>query len=149
MSDKIATIDVTSLAQYLQKVGQLSSINKMMGPTYLKDFIEGQDVAGAMLARAIREDGKMKARLDQAKAIAFLDRSGEYLTAKGFKITDEARKRYVDLDDDVMTAADAKAQTEALVALLKNKLSILRQAHDDLKKILYGDQNMTPWEGMT
>lgn len=149
MSDKIQKIDVTALAHYLEKVGQIASINKMMGPTYLKDFIEGQDVAGAMLARAIREDGRMKARLDQAKAIAFLDKSSEYLTAKGLKVTDEARKRYVDLDDDVMTAADGKAQTEALVALLKNKLSILRQAHDDLKKILYGDQHMTQWEGMT
>lgn len=148
MSDLIK-IDVTALAQYLQKVGQLSSISKMMGPTYLKDFIEGQDVAGAMLARAIREDVRMKAKLDQAKAIAFLDKSSEYLTSKGLKVTDEARKRYVDLDDDVLAAADAKAQTEALVALLKNKLSILRQAHDDLKKILYGDQNMTNWEGMS
>lgn len=149
MSDKIATIDVTALANYLEKVGHLSSINKMMGPTYLKDFIEGQDVAGAMLARAIREDGRMKAKLDQAKAIAFLDKAGEYLTSKGFKITDEARKRYVDLDDDVMAAADNKAQTEALVALLKNKLSILRQAHDDLKRILYTDPALTPWEGMS
>jgi hypothetical protein len=148
MSDLIK-IDVTVLAQYLQKVGQLSSINKMMGPTYLKDFIEGQDVAGAMLARAVREDGKMKAKLDQAKAIAFLDKSSEYLTSKGLKVTDEARKRYIDLDDDVLAAADAKAQTEALVVLLKNKLSILRQAHDDLKKILYGDQGMTNWEGMS
>jgi hypothetical protein len=148
MSDKIVKIDVTALAHYLEKVGQLSSINKMMGPTYLKDFIEGQDVAGMLLARAIREDGKTKARLEQAKAIAFLDRSGDYLTSKGFKITDEARKRYMDLDEDVMVAADAKAQTEALVSLLKNKLSILKQAHDDLKKILYGDTSMTQWEGM-
>lgn len=148
MSDKIQAIDVTTLARYLEKVGQLASINKMMGPTFLKDFIEGQDVAGAMLARAIREDGRMKARLDQAKAIAYLDRAAEYLKAKDIKLTDESRKRYVDIDDDVMIAADSKAQTEALVALLKNKLSVLRQAHDDLKKILYGDPHMTQWEGM-
>ena len=149
MSDKIATIDVTTLARYLEKVGQLSSINKMMGPAYLKDFIEGQDVAGQMLARAIREDGKMKARLDQARAIAYLDRASEYLKSKDIKVTDKSREAYVDIDDDVIAAMDNKAQTEALVVLLKNKLSVLRQAHDDLKKILYGDPHMTPWEGMT
>jgi len=31
---------------------------------------------------------------------------------------------------------------------LKSKLSQLRQAHDDLKKIAYGDQNLTSYEGM-
>lgn len=148
MSDKIQRIDVTSLAHYLEKVGHISSINKMMGPTYLKDFIEGQDVAGAMLARAIQEDSKTKARLDQARAVAYLDRSTDYLQSKGIKDTNESRKMYIDIDPDVMKALDDKARTEALVSLLKNKLSILRQAHDDLKKILYGDQHMTSWEGM-
>ena len=149
MSDKIQRIDVTSLTFYLEKVGQISSVNKMMGPTYLKDLIEGQDVAGNMLARAIQEDSKTKARLDQAKAIAYLDKSVEYLENKNIKVTDEAKKRYVDIDEDVLKALDDKARTEALVMLLKNKLSIIRQAHDDLKKILYGDNHMTNWEGMT
>ncbi len=149
MTNKLQTIDITALAHYLEKVGHIASVNKMMGPTYLKDFIEGQDVAGAMLARAIREDSRMKARLDQAKAIAYLDKAADYLKTKEIKLTDESRKRYVDIDDAVMEAADRKAQTEALVALLKNKLSVLRQAHDDLKKILYGDSHMTQWEGMS
>ena len=52
------------------------------------------------------------------------------------------------ISETVLAAKDKKAQTEALVSLMKNKLSILRQAHDDLKKILYGDQNMTGYEGM-
>ncbi len=148
MSDKIQRIDVTSLAHYLEKVGQIASINKMMGPSFLKDFIEGQDVAGGMLARAIQEDSRTKARLDQARAIAYLDRASEYLQSKGIKDTNESRKMYIDIDPDVVKALDDKARTEALVALLKNKLSILRQAHDDLKKILYGDQHLTNWEGM-
>lgn len=148
MSDQIVKIDVTLLAKYLEKVGHIASINKMMGPTYLKDFIEGQDVAGGMLARAVREDGRMKSKVDQARAIAYLDRAGDYLSGKNIKITDKSREAYVDLDEDVLIALDHKAQTEALVMLLKNKLSILRQAHDDLKKILYGDNHMTPWEGI-
>ena len=150
MSDEkqVATIDVTQLAVYLGKVKEIASINKMMGATYLRDFIEGQDVAGAMLARAIREDAKAKARLEQAEAIAYLDNAADYLKSKGIKDSSEARKRYVDVDENVVAAKDKKAQTEALVSLMKNKLSVLRQAHDDLKKILYGDSHMTGYEGM-
>ncbi len=150
MSDEkqVATIDVTQLAVYLGKVKEIASINKMMGATYLRDFIEGQDIAGALLARAIREDAKAKARLEQAEAIAYLDHAADYLKAKGIKDSSEARKRYVDVDENVVAAKDKKAQTEALVSLMKSKQSVLRQAHDDLKKILYGDTHMTPYEGM-
>lgn len=150
MSDEkqVATIDVTRLAVYLDKIKEIASINKMMGATYLRDFIEGQDVAGVMLARAIREDAKAKAKLEQAEAIAYLDNASDYLKSKGIKDSSEARKRYVDVDENVISAKDKKAQTEALVSLMKNKLSVLRQAHDDLKKILYGDTHMTGYEGM-
>lgn len=145
---QVATVDVTELAVYLGKVKEIASVNKMMGATYLRDFIQGQDVAGQLLARAIREDGKAKAKLEQAEAIAYLDYATDYLKSKGIKESSEARKRYVDIDDAVMTAKDKKAQTEALVSLMKSKLSILRQAHDDLKKFLYGDTHMTGFEGM-
>lgn len=150
MSDEkqVATIDVTKLAVYLDKVKELASINKMMGATYLRDFIEGQDVAGELLARAIREDAKAKSKLEQAEAIAYLDKATDWLKAKGIKESSEARKQYIDIDEDVITAKDRKAMTEALVSLMKNKLSVLRQAHDDLKKIVYGDTHMTGYEGM-
>ena len=144
----VASIDVTQLAVYLGKVKEIASINKMMGATYLRDFIEGQDVAGALLAKAIREDAKAKAKLEQAEAIAYLDHAADYLASKGIKDSSEARKRYVDVDENVVAAKDKKASTEALVSLMKNKLSVLRQAHDDLKKILYGDTHMTGYEGM-
>ncbi len=120
----------------------------MMGATYLRDFIEGQDVAGLLLAKAVQADIKAKARLEQAEAIAYLDYATSYLQSKNIKDSSEARKRYIDIDDSVIAAKDHKAKTEALVSLMKNKLSVLRQAHDDLKKILYGDQHMTGYEGM-
>lgn len=142
------TIDVTQLAVYLDKIKDLASINKMMAATYLRDFIIGQDIAGQLLARAIREDAKAKARLEQAEAIAYLDNALDYLVSKGIKDSSEARKRYIDVDENVLLAKDKKAQTEALVSLMKNKLSVLRQGHDDLKKIVYGDTHMTAYEGM-
>lgn len=145
---QVATIDVTQLVTYLDKVKEIASINKMMGATYLRDFIEGQDVAGHLLSKAVQADVKAKARLEQAEAIAYLDKASDYLKSKQIKDSSEARKRYVDIDEDVIAAKDHKAKTEALVSLMKNKLSVLRQAHDDLKKILYGDQQMTQYEGM-
>lgn len=119
-----------------------------MGAVYLRDFIIGQDVAGALLARAVQADIKAKARLEQAESIAYLDNASEYLQARNIKDSSEARKRYIPIDEGVVKASDDKARTEALVSLLKNKLSILRQSHDDLKKILYGDNHMTGYEGM-
>jgi hypothetical protein len=144
----VATIDVTQLVTYLDKVKEIASINKMMGATYLRDFIEGQDVAGTLLAKAVQADIKAKARLEQAEAIAYLDHASDYLKAKQIKDSSEARKRYVDIDEEVLAAKDHKAKTEALVSLMKSKLSVLRQAHDDLKKILYGETHMTQYEGM-
>lgn len=146
--NQFASVDITQLAVYLDKIKDISSLNKMMGATYLRDFIQGQDVAGALLAKAIQADVKAKSRLDQAEAIAYLDKATEYLKDRNIKDSSEARKRYVDIDQEVIIAKDNKAKTEALVSLLKNKLSILRQSHDDLKKILYGDSNMSQWEGM-
>lgn len=146
--NKLPTIDVGQLAIYLEKVRDIASINKMMGATYLRDFIEGQDVAGQLVAKAVQADIKAKSRLEQAEAIAYLDRATDYLKSKQIKDSSEARKRYIDIDEAVIAAKDHKAMTEALVSLMKSKQSVLRQAHDDLKKILYGDQHMTPYEGM-
>jgi hypothetical protein len=149
MSDnKLPTIDVGQLATYLQKVKEIASVNKMMGATYLRDFIEGQDVAGQLVAKAIQADIKAKSSLERAEAIAYLDYASDYLKSKQIKDSAESRKRYVDIDEAVIAAKDHKAMTEALVSLLKSKQSVLRQAHDDLKKILYGDQHMTNYEGM-
>jgi hypothetical protein len=149
MSEKpMVSVDITALATYLEKVGEIASVSKMMGAVYLRDFIQGQDVAGMLLARAVQADIRAKARLEQAESIAYLDRASDYLKTRNIKDSSEARKMYIPIDVDVVKASDEKAKCEAMVCMMKNKLSILRQAHDDLKKILYGDQHMTGYEGM-
>lgn len=143
------TLDITQLAEYTNKIEELSSVSKMMAPVFLRDFIVGQDVATALLARAVKADGKAKARLEYLESIAYLEKAKAYLDTKGIKDTSEARKNYVNIDLDVVDAKDQKAATEAFVILLKGKLSGLRQAHDDLKKVTYTDSRMTDYEGMT
>ena len=141
-------MDITQLAVYVNKIEELSSVTKMMAPVYLRDFIQGQDVATNLFARAVKADAKAKARLEYVESIAYLENAKAYLDAKGIKDTSEARKQYVNVDPDVVEAKDQKAQTEALVILLKGKCSELRQAHDDLKRITYDNPHMTPYEGM-
>lgn len=146
--DMVPNIDVTQLSTYLEKANQIASVSKMMAGVYLQDLIKGQDIAGQLLAKAVQADIRAKARLEQAEAIAYLDYAADYLKSKGIKDSSEARKRYIDIDENVILAKENKAKTEALVSLMKNKLSVLRMAHDDLKKITYGDQYMTPYEGI-
>ncbi len=141
-------VDVTRLAEYVNKIEELSSVSKMMAPVYLRDFIIGQDVAATLLAKAVQADNKAKAALEYAESIAYLENAKAYLDIKSIKDTSEARKQYVNIDPAVILAKDNKAMTEAMVVLLKSKLSELRQSHDTLKKITYGDGNMTPYEGV-
>jgi hypothetical protein len=148
MSNDLQSVDITSLAVYLDKAKKIASVSKMMAGVYLQDLVIGQDIAGQLLARAIQADIKAKARLEEAESIAYLDRASDYLKERSIKDTSEARKMYIPIDPEVKKAQDEKAKTEALVMLLKNKLSVLRMSHDDLKKITYGDQHMTPYEGV-
>jgi hypothetical protein len=148
MSELPEKVDITRLTVYVNKIEELSSINKMMAPQYLRDFIIGQDVAANLLAKAIQRDSRAKAKLDYVESIAYLEKAKAYLIKHEIKDTSEARKQYVNIDDDVIAAKDMKASTEAFVVFMKARLSELRQAHDDLKKIVYGDQNLTPYEGM-
>jgi len=141
-------VDITQLAEYVNKIEELASISQMLAPVYLRDFIKGQDIATTLYAKAIKADAKAKARLEYLESIAYLENAKPYLDAKGIKDTSEARKQYVNIDPDVVVAKDNKAATEAMVVLLKGKVSELKQAHDDLKKTTYADANMTDYEGM-
>ena len=149
MSDITPRVDLTQLIHYLNKIGELASVTKLMAPVYLQDMIMGQDVAANLLAKAIKADSQAKAKLEYAESIAYLERAGEYLASKNIKDSSEAKKQYVNIDEDVVRAKDVKASTEALVVLLKSRLSELRQCHDDLKKITYDKSGDTQWEGMS
>jgi hypothetical protein len=148
MGDLTEKVDITRLVTYVNKVQELSTINKLLAPAYLRDMIVGQDVAANLLAKAMQADSRAKAKLDYVESIAYLEKAGEYLERHNIKDTSEARKQYINVDPDVVAAKEVRASTEAFVYFLRSRQSELRQAHDDLKKIIYGDQNMTPYEGM-
>ena len=122
----------------------------MLAPMYIRDFIVAFDLTNSLLARAVRTDLRADSFLKQSEAIAYLDRAGPFLKEKGIKDTAEARKRYVPMDPDVLTAHDAKARTAAMLVFLKNKLSEFRYAYDAVKKIAYSNDynHNTDYEGM-
>lgn len=148
VEDRLGVIDVTKLVEYTKKIKDIGTINKMMAPVYLRDFILAYDVTNSMLSQAIRCDLEAASATDTAKSIAYLDKAGDYLKLKNIKESSEARKQYVDIDENVIRATNTRAKTQALVSFLKNKLQEFRLAHDDVKKIAYGEQYMSPDEGM-
>jgi len=144
----LKSIDVTQLVDYSRKIQEIGAINAMMAPTYLRDFILAYDITNTMLSRAVRCDVEAQTYLDKVKAIAYLERAGDYLAQHNIKESSEARKRYVDIDPEVLDASGLKAKAEAIVAFLKNKMQAFRMAHDDVKKMIYGDSHQSAYEGM-
>jgi hypothetical protein len=138
-TDDGSVVDLSVLAKYIDIAKNIASISKMMAPVTLQSLIEGQDIAGEMLSKIIQQDVLLSNKLSEAEAVAYLDRSTDFLQSKGLKDTSEARKQYVEMDPDVVRLRNKKAMLEAFSSMLKNKLSVLKQAHDDLKKIHYAD----------
>ena len=147
MANELQTIDVTKLVEYSKKIDEIGSLNKMMAPNYLKDFINAMDMTSSMLSKATKANLEYRAALDRVKAVAYLDKATEYLESNNIKITDNNRKMYVDLDEDVIKAKDTLAASEAMVTFLKNKYQAFRCAHDDVKKISFNDTQGTGFEG--
>jgi len=147
INDSLRKIDITCLVRYSNKIRDIGSLSKMQASTYMQDFISAIDMTNLMLMNAIKLDLDAKSILSTTESIAYLDRASDYLKSKEIRDSDSAKKMYVNIDPDVVSAKDTKARTEALVAFLKNKLQVFRFCHDDVKKIGYADQQMTNFEG--
>jgi hypothetical protein len=148
IQENLKLIDVTKLVAYTKKLEQVGSFNKMMAPVLMQDFILAMDLANTMYCNALKCDSRTDNALSVAKSIAFLDKATDFLREKGVKESAEARKWYVDQDPDVIAARELKAQSEAMVAFLRNKYTEFKIAYEAVKKIAYADSYQTPYEGM-
>lgn len=147
MANELQTIDVTKLVEYTKKISEIGSLNKMLAPNYLRDFINAMDLTSSMLSKAVKTNLMCKAELDKTKAIAYLDKATDYCNDNNIKISNGAREMYVDLDADVVDAKNKYAASEAMVTFLKNKYQAFRCAHDDVKKISFNEAQGTGFEG--
>jgi len=145
--NELQTINVTKLVEFTKLIKDVGGMNKILAPNYLQQFIMAMDTTSSMLSKAVKANLQSKARLDKAKAIAYLDRAGDYCEKKGIKLSNGVREMYVDLDDDVISAKDRFASSEAMVVFLKNKYQAFRCAHDDVKKISFNEVQGTAFEG--
>jgi hypothetical protein len=149
ITNTLDAIDIKRISEYTRKLADIGdSFNKMLAPTYARDFIIAYDISSTMLAKALQVEVQAKSALDEAEAIAFLDRAPEYFEARGEKKpTVEAKKAYVALDQDVKNAKDIHARAIATVSLLKSKVIEFREAIS-LVKTLQSDGYLSKWEGM-
>ncbi len=147
MSNELQSIDVTKLVEYTKKIQEIGSLNKMLAPNYLRDFINAMDMTSSMLSKAVKSNLEYKASLDKFKAIAYLDKATDYCKDNDIKISNGVREMYVDLDQDVIEAKNRYAASEAMVLFLKNKYQAFHCAHDDVKKISFNEAQGTGFEG--
>lgn len=154
MSQDLATIeqtldslDLQKITSYTRKLADIGDgFNKMMAPVYARDFVIAYDVSSVMLARALQAELQAKSAVEQAEAIAFLDRAPDFFKKREEKATVEAKKAYVALDPDVQAAKDLHARSVATVSLLKAKVNEFREAIS-LVKTLQTDGYLSSWEG--
>jgi hypothetical protein len=148
IQQSLDAIELDRLHVFTKKLNELgTSPNKMMAGVQMRDFIMAYDLANSMYAKAQRFTLNAKAAVEEAEAIAYLDHSTAYLEEKKFKITDESRKRYVDVDPDVIEAKDTYARALSIETFLKNNMFKFKDALDCVK-ILTRDTYLTPNEGM-
>ena len=144
----IGLMNVTGLVTYTKKVGEIANITRLSAPEYIRDFIMAYDMTATMLSELTRTFLEAKAALDHAESIAYLEEAAEYLKKNEIKDTADARKRYVDINPAVVECKDLVGRITAMDQLLKNKLTLFKAAHDDVKKIYYADQERSVFEGM-
>lgn len=134
--------DTRNLAKYDTNLQDLAkACNPMLTPKMLQDFLLMYDEASFYLGKAVYLQSQLKSEVDLAESIAYLERASDYLKSKNIKDTSEARKMYIPLDADVQRVSTLQSRIEAVVTLLKNKIVVFKCAHDDSKKLAYGQEN--------
>lgn len=148
INQTLDSLDLRKIAEYTRKLSDIGDgFNKLMAPVYARDFVIAYDVSSVMLAKALQAELQAKTAVEEAEAIAFLDKAPEYFKNKGEKPTVESKKAYVALDPDVQAAKEVYAKSVATVSLLKSKVHEFREAIS-LVKTLQTDGYLSSWEGM-
>ena len=135
-------LNMTDIYRYESMFEEITRINSMNGPFYMQEFLKGKELASSFLCKLIFEYEQAKNNTKEAYAIAYLEKSEEYLKVRNIKPTDEAKKQYVQIDESYKGAKDKEDALKALMTLMSNKMDALQAAHDDAKKVF--DQSRDP-----
>jgi hypothetical protein len=148
VKDNLDSIEIQRIVEYTRKLKDIGDgFNKMMAPIYARDFIIAYDVSSTMLARALQAEMQVRSALEEAEAIAFLDRAPDFFNQRQEKPTVESKKAFVALDKDVKEAKELLSRAVAVVCLLKSKVNEFKEAIS-LVKTLQTDGYLSRYEGM-
>lgn len=128
-------LDMTDIYSYEQMIRTLPTINALNGPYYMQQFLLALDTASSYYSKSMFDLEQAKNRTKEENALAYLERSEDYIKLKGLKSTDETKKQYVQIDSQYKAAKDREDYAKALTIYLGNKVDRFQSAHDDAKKI--------------
>lgn len=128
-------MDMSEIYKYEALVEDLAGVNLMNGPFYMREFLKAKELASSFYCRLLFDYEQARNRTRTEQALAYLERSEDYIKARGLKSTDETKKQYVAIDKGYQAAKDKEDMLKALVTLMENKVYKFQAAHDDAKKI--------------
>lgn len=128
-------LDMTEIYRYQAMLEELPHVNSITGPLYMREFAAAADMASSFYSRITLDRDQAANKVKEEQALAYLERSEDYIKAKGLKSTDETKKQYVQIDPNYKKAKDILDVLNAIMTLLESKMKRFQDAHDDAKKI--------------
>lgn len=128
-------LDMTDIYRYEALIGHLPSINSMNGAYYMQQFLAAKELTSSLYCKVMFDYERAKKKAKEEYAVAYLERSNDYMTKNNLKSTDETKKQYCEIDRGYQVAKDQENFLKALLTLLEGKVYTFQSAHDDAKKI--------------
>jgi len=128
-------LDMTEIYKYEHMIEDIAIVNSMNGPLYMKEFLKAKELVSSVFSKLVLDYERAKNETKKQYALAYLERSREYITAKGLKDTDETKKQYVSIDPGYQKAKEEEDQLRAMSTLIGNKVDKFQNAYEATKKI--------------
>jgi hypothetical protein len=128
-------LDMTEVWKYDALINEITTINNLSGPLFMQEFLRAKDIVSSYHAKVMFEYEQARDASNKAKSIAYLERAPQWLEQRSRKVTEEACKRYSEMDQDYLAAREIESYLKSLLAFLTHKLDKFQCAHDDAKKI--------------
>jgi hypothetical protein len=129
------TLDMTAVYKYEYMVEDIAVVNSMNGPLYMKEFLKAKELTSSFYSGLLLDFERAKNETKKQAALAYLERSQDYIKARGLKDTDETKKQYINLDAGYQQAKDKEDMLRALCTLMGNKVDKFQNAYEATKKI--------------
>lgn len=129
------TLDMGAVWNYEHMIEDLSMVNSMNGPLYMREFLKAKELVSSIYSKLILDYERAKNETKKQYALAYLERSQDYIKARSLKDTDETKKQYVQIDNHYQKAKDEEDALRAMITLIGNKVDKFQNAYEATKKI--------------